>query len=66
MDDILMRFPFPHAIYRWMRLHQMHEAVALGWIPLPPNDAMSHNADNYAVLCAWLCCDCGRPMRVPL
>jgi hypothetical protein len=72
-DDILMRFPFQNAIYRLMRLCQMPDALALGWIPLRPHDPGGHNADDYAVLCAWICCDCRmnletgeRKMRLPL
>ncbi len=61
---ILMRFPFKNALYRFMRLYQMPDALALGWIPLRPNGEAPH--DDWSVLCAWLHCDCGRPMRVPL
>jgi hypothetical protein len=43
--------------FRYIRLHQMHDALALGYVPSRALQGTPHG--HYAVLCEFLCC-CGR------
>jgi hypothetical protein len=51
-------------IYHRIRIHLMQDALALGWIPVPPRQ--SGHCDEYVVWATWITCACGREMRLPL
>jgi hypothetical protein len=51
-------------IYRHIKLHLVRDAIALGWIVMPPNGHPEY-PDQFSVLCHWVQCACGRGMPVP-
>jgi len=48
--------------FKFILLHQLEQAIELGWRPLVPNEDKTCHHDHYAVLCTWM----GEgPMRLP-
>ena len=63
---VFPRYPdgsFRGGLYHRIKLHLMQDALALGWIPVPPREESW--GDQYVVWCHWIECACGRGMPVP-
>ena len=52
--------PFPDAIHKFVRLHEITDALNLGWMALDSLKGTHHG--DYSVHCVWLC---GCRMVVP-
>jgi hypothetical protein len=51
-------------LYHRIPIHKIWDALAMGWIPVPPTWHGAHE-DRYIVWATWIECACGRPMAVP-
>lgn len=64
MSDPLATLPRLDGIYHYIPFHKMDAALKLGW--MPTEILRDTYQGQFAVMCRWIDCACGRGMRVPL